>query len=342
MLVEVLVATSVAYCTLSFVLLRWPTILHKKKQTKINAVIVCHRGGSGEFIENTVHAFKSAVGLHCDVPELDCQLTKDQQVVVSHDNDLLRGTGVAKLISELNFDELPQYSSCILVTFGFGQKCQADSDVSRDIPLLETVFEHFPETPINIDVKCDSDVLIKKISELVKKFRREHITVWGSFSDVVNRKCQQENPDIATFVPIRRTVAIILAYYLGLLPFLSLTDDFFEVPLMCNFGRMPNVVEYIKSCAASIPSFLKFSCTDDDIVHLAILLADYLLMSRRLVDHLRSRGMSVFFWVCNSETDFDRAFSMGKVAVVTDYPSELVSYLSKHPEIPRGAFSKAI
>ncbi len=52
--------------------------------------------------------------------------------------------------------------------------------------------------------------------------------------------------------------------------------------------------------------------------------------------------LQVFYWVCNTEEDFDRAFSMGQVAIVTDYPSDLVSYLSKHPEIPRGTFSKAI
>lgn len=63
----------------------------------------------------------SSVKLGVDMLELDCQLTKDEQVVISHDNDLLRGTGVAKHISELAFDELPQYSDELDVTFGFGK-----------------------------------------------------------------------------------------------------------------------------------------------------------------------------------------------------------------------------
>ena len=53
--------------------------------------------------------------------ELDCQLTKDEEVVVSHDNDLLRSTGVAKKISELTYDELPQYLDQLDVTFAFGE-----------------------------------------------------------------------------------------------------------------------------------------------------------------------------------------------------------------------------
>ncbi|CDS43201.1 glycerophosphodiester phosphodiesterase [Echinococcus multilocularis] len=348
MLVEVLVALLCVYWTLSLILLRWPTLLHKKKTTAISATVVCHRGGSGEFIENTLHAFSSSVKLGCDMLEIDCQLTKDEEVVVSHDNDLTRATGVSKCISDLAFNELPQYSDQLAITFGFvddqlhssaRQECKAEEGVSRQIPLLRTVFEQFPHTPINIDVKTDNPVLIKKISALIEEFNRVDITVWGSFSDAVNRKCQMENPRIATFVPIKRTLKIVFAYYLGLLPFLSLSDGFFEVPLVQNFGRMPNVMEYIKARAARIPAFLKCGFTDDDLLRWTIQLADFLLMSEKLVNHLRARGIQVFYWVCNTEKDYDKAFSMGRVAVVTDYPSQLMHYLGQHPEIQRGTCS---
>ncbi|VDK39631.1 unnamed protein product [Taenia asiatica] len=339
MLVEILVALFCAFWTVSLILLRWPALLHGKKKSAISATVVCHRGGSGEFIENTLHAFSrfvsiferhrliveavtnklfvyySSVKLGCDMLELDCQLTKDEEVVVSHDNDLSRATGVNKCISDLTFNELPPYSDHLDVTFGFGEslvnyapsslcflrrECRAAEGVSRQIPLLRTVFEQFPHIPINIDVKTDNLVLIKKISALIEEFNRVDITVWGSFSDTVNRKCQLENPRIATFVPIKRTLKIVLAYYLGLLPFLPLSDGFFEVPLVQNFG---------------------------------------LLMSKRLVNHLRARGIQVFYWVCNTEKDYDRAFSMGRVAVVTDYPSQLMRYLGQHPGVQRGTFS---
>ena len=65
--------------------------------------------------------FCSAVSLGSDMLEIDCQITADGEVVVSHDNDLLRSTGVDKRISDLKYDELPQYSDCIPVTFGFGK-----------------------------------------------------------------------------------------------------------------------------------------------------------------------------------------------------------------------------
>ncbi len=35
------------------------------------------------------------------------------------------------------------------------------------IPLLETVFEAFPNIPINVDIKTNSDELVNKVSGIV-------------------------------------------------------------------------------------------------------------------------------------------------------------------------------
>ena len=34
----------------------------------------------------------------------------------------------------------------------------------RRIPLLEEVFQAFPQMPINVDIKVDNEVLMKKVS----------------------------------------------------------------------------------------------------------------------------------------------------------------------------------
>lgn len=45
----------------------------------------------------------SAVDLGTDMLELDCHLTKDEQVVVSHDANLRRSTGINAYISDLAY-----------------------------------------------------------------------------------------------------------------------------------------------------------------------------------------------------------------------------------------------
>ena len=52
--------------------------------------------------------------------ELDCQLTKDGQVVVSHDRNLLRCTGLNANINDLNFKDLPLLKPIIPIDFDPG------------------------------------------------------------------------------------------------------------------------------------------------------------------------------------------------------------------------------
>lgn len=47
--------------------------------------------------------FFSAVTVGTDMLELDCHITKDEEVVVSHDENLKRSTGVNVNISDLKY-----------------------------------------------------------------------------------------------------------------------------------------------------------------------------------------------------------------------------------------------
>src|SRR5690606_21774209 len=47
-----------------------------------------HRGARGLMPENTIAAMIHAIDLGVTTIELDCQVTKDHQVIVSHDNSL--------------------------------------------------------------------------------------------------------------------------------------------------------------------------------------------------------------------------------------------------------------
>ena len=65
-----------------------------------------------------LHVFVfSAKEAGTEMLEIDCHLTEDGQVVVSHDNDLQRVSGLSVLISQTKFHELPQLKQSLSLDF---------------------------------------------------------------------------------------------------------------------------------------------------------------------------------------------------------------------------------
>ena len=72
--------------------------------------VISHRGYHGEgIIENTLEAFSKSVKNSLPI-ELDIYLTKDQKMVVFHDDTLKRLMGIDKKIEECTYSELLEYS----------------------------------------------------------------------------------------------------------------------------------------------------------------------------------------------------------------------------------------
>ena len=69
--------------------------------------IIAHRGvfNNIDIPENSIKSFKEALKLNIDV-EFDIQLTKDNVLVIFHDDNLKRMTGIDKNIQECNYDEI--------------------------------------------------------------------------------------------------------------------------------------------------------------------------------------------------------------------------------------------
>uniref|UniRef100_A0A8D2Q2V9 Glycerophosphodiester phosphodiesterase domain containing 1 n=1 Tax=Varanus komodoensis TaxID=61221 RepID=A0A8D2Q2V9_VARKO len=305
-----LLSTLGGYLVASALLLKFPCLLHRPKRQRFRCRHISHRGGAGENLENTMAAFRHAVNVGTDMLELDCHLTKDEQVVVSHDENLKRSTGVDVNISDLKYSELPPYLCRLDVTFQ--KECHCEGEDKR-IPLLKEVFEAFPHTPINVDIKVNNDLLIKKVSELVSFYKREHLTVWGSVSHEVVEKCHKENAHIPILFCLRRVLLLLGLFYTGLLPFFPILEEFLEIP-------MPSIILKLKE-SGTISRSQRFT----------IWLTDTLLMRKALFDHLTARGIQVYIWVLNEEQEYKRAFDLGATGVMTDYPTKLKNFLHAYP-----------
>ncbi|XP_014787325.1 lysophospholipase D GDPD1 [Octopus bimaculoides] len=300
------------YVFTSLLLLKYPNLLHKKKRIKFTARHISHRGGAGEHLENTMTAFRHATNTGTEMLELDCHLTKDNQVVVCHDNNLLRTCGCAVLISQTDYKDLPPMKNELPLDFNPNVSTVGVKD--RHIPLLKEVFDDFPSLPINIDVKVNDDVLIQKVSDLVKEYNREQITVWGNRQETINGKCFKCNPRIPLVFSFRRVLILLALFYSGLLPFVPIKESFLEV-------IMPSIILDEKK------SLLQFSKNK----RLLIQFCDIILMRPLLFEHLEKRGIQVYLWVLNDDDEFAKGFKHGATGIMTDYPTKLGDFIEKNP-----------
>lgn len=304
------------YIIASLVLLKYPLLLHKRKQLAFTARNIAHRGGAGERIESTMEAFTHAMEAGADMLELDCLLTRDGQVVVSHDENLLRETGEDVMISSLNRQDLPCYKERLKVTFdAFGEESTGQD---HNFALLEEVFQRFPQTPINIEVKEDNDILIEKVASLVRSYNRDKFTVWATDNSTIMSKCRRQNPDMPYGFTVKSGIKLLVLYYTGLLPFIPLGESLlqFYLPRVINRKYIPEPTD---------PACLRRPWV--------VSLLEMVTMRRALFKHLVERGIDVHLFVCNEDCDIEAAFAVGASGVMTDYPTLLSDWLRAHPDV---------
>eukprot|EP00744_Colponema_vietnamica_P012875 GILI01018062.1.p1 GENE.GILI01018062.1~~GILI01018062.1.p1 ORF type:complete len:324 (+),score=66.13 GILI01018062.1:165-1136(+) len=302
-----------AYAAASFCLYRFPTLLHRYKQpiqlaSLRSKWLICHRGGCQEYPENTLQAFKSCVEQKYDMLELDVYLTKDKQVVVVHDQRLLRLCGEDVDVTQTNFGDLPPLSEKF--DLHFSPKLEFDCSVQdRKLPLLKEVFAACPSTPINIELKHPSTELRDAVEGLITEFRRENITVWGAKSNTFSKSMHERNPSIPQFFSVSRTLLVYLLFVTGLLPFVPLREQYLEVPFVSK-----SYVRWKQEGRGQMELKWRLFIGAINGMH---------KLTPYLIPHLNKRGIMVFAWVLNDIEDFQEAMQVGFNGIMTDAPSLL-------------------
>ena len=174
---------------------------------------------------------------------------------------------------------------------------------------------------ISIDLKNASDLMNSQVNELVKEFKREHLTIWGSMFPAQHKKIGKLNPNIPQFFSSGQTLLVYLLYYLGLLFLYPLPADAFMVPLFTTEKLRFFRKQLVKRGRDSLLGRM-----------LVVLLGVLIRNSKNLYRHLRARGVIVVVWVLNEVSEFEEALDYAPEidGMMTDYPTRLVEFVEKY------------
>ncbi len=113
--------------------------------------LYAHRGASAELPENTMPAFERAVAIGVDALEMDVQLTRDDQLIVVHDDRCARTTGAQLAWADLDLADARRLDAGWGFVAPDGTRPFAGQGIA--VPLFAEVLEAFPTTRINVDIK---------------------------------------------------------------------------------------------------------------------------------------------------------------------------------------------
>lgn len=141
-----------------------------------------HRGFSGRYPENTMLSFKKAVTeAYADGIELDVHLSKDDQLVVIHDEKVDRTTNGTGFVKDKTLEELKSLDA----SYKFPQYKGEETK----IPTFEEYCQYISTTHVvtNIEIKTNL-IYYKDIEEktlaMVKKYGLENRVIFSSFNHV--------------------------------------------------------------------------------------------------------------------------------------------------------------
>lgn len=152
--------------------------------------VMAHRGASTEAPENTMAAFQKAIDDMADYIELDVQLTNNGEVIVMHDSNAYRTTGVDANIVNMTYKEVK--------TLDAGSWF-SDEYMGENVPSLKEVLELTQgKIKLNIELKPadNGTALAKNTVRLIEKYNMVNDCVITSFSESALKAVKTYNQEI--------------------------------------------------------------------------------------------------------------------------------------------------
>jgi len=244
-----------------------------------------HRGASAHYPENTLPAFRGAVEAGVPYLELDVWATADGEVVVHHDETLLRLCGVDRHITDLTLAELKTLDA----GFGFstdGDRTHPFRGGGITVPTLTEIFDAFPEAFCNIEIKQEAPAIEEQVLAAVRRAGRTEQVLLAAEQDSIMQRLRPLCAPIPTSLSFGELAAFFGWLHGG-----------------CQGEyRPPGVALQIPESWQGQP-----------------------LVTPESVRIAHAVGLEVHVWTVNEPQDMERLLDFGVDGLMSDYPERLVA-----------------
>ncbi|WP_262731978.1 glycerophosphodiester phosphodiesterase family protein [Gaetbulibacter sp. NE] len=261
-----------------------------------------HRGCRGLLPENSLPAFEKAVALGVNTLELDLAISKDKQVVVSHEPFMSRFYCLKPNGEEISINQD--------LAFNF---YEMDYD---SIKLFDCGTKQHPRFPQQKNMKTYKPLLseVFKLSDALNSEIRYNIEI----------KAKPEYDNIYTPEP-KEYVALVLKVI-----------DEYNIGERCNLQSFDvRILEEIKRQAPSMTQALLVDENEviaDKLNALSfkpeIISPYFQLLTKDVVAQYQKEGYSIIPWTVNEKEDMHTVISYGVNSIITDYPDVLIGILN--------------
>ena len=282
-----------------------------------------HRGARGLAPENTLPAFARALGIGVTTLELDCAVTKDGVVVVSHDStlnpDITRGpdgkwlAGEGPPIRNFTYDELVRYDvGRINPGSAYDKRFAQQQPVDgARMPRLADVFalarkSGNEQVRFNIETKISPlhpertvapEAFARAFISVIRGAGMESRVTIQSFDWRTLKVVQQEAPGITT-------------------AYLTAQQGFMDNIRAASPASPWNAGLHVSRFGGSIPRMVKAAGG-------AIWSPHYGETTRELVKEAQALGLKVVVWTVNEPAEMRRLIEWGVDGIISDYPDRL-------------------
>lgn len=264
-----------------------------------------HRGDRGNFPENTIPAFLSAVKKGVAVIELDVVISKDQKVVVSHETFMSAqymsdpdGNPISKEkehsynLYEMTYDSIKRFDSGSRGNAGF----PSQQKIKTYKPLLSEVID-----------SVEKYIKVNKLKPV-----RYNIEIKSEKSDYGKR---QPQPDVFSAMVMK-----------------IITDKGIEKKMNIQSFDPELLNVFHKKYPKPVIAFLVGEGTlTENLAKLnfvpEIYSPNYKLLDKNQMDSLRALKMKIIPWTVNEDAAIERMLALQVDGIITDYPEKVLKKL---------------